>query len=471
MHYRKIDGLRFVAIFFVLIAHFLFVVERRLPVGWYGVQLFFCISGFLITGILMADSHESIGRRIYNFFGRRFLRIFPIYYLTIAVLYVIGYRPVRQFIGYLLTYTFNFAQATHPMPFSSISHLWSLCVEEQFYLFWPFFIFGLFGLCSLLKVRKYYWPILATGIALLALVSLLQHYFGIFPALAIASSWPGTVTNMFALCIGALGALAQKRRLFVHSKLLTNVALEWAVILFLFVLLYKDSSLKYLLCPFISLFLVLKAANDHYSRPIAAFLSNRTVVWIGTISYGIYLYHLPLSELFMSYFYPFYDGLPWQRLGPKLAKLHWNTWIVAFPLRSGIAITVAHFSFIWLERPLLRLKDIYFSRRPAKSITATNTEANLPNPSTADVFRPLHRPPKPARLRILVYRRANNRSGYLPVRNPIRPPVLSRHHSRQLVAKPRRRTWAPYSQSQRFPYLRHTPLGRSLTPSPMHTPS
>ncbi len=114
-----------------------------------GVNLFFVLSGFLITRILLSgrdnNVHKSIFPPIKQFYIRRTLRIFPIYYLTILFLFIINFQGVRGFIGWLLTYTFNI-KFSLPGVWESNQlgfyvHLWSLSVEEQFYLFFPLLIF------------------------------------------------------------------------------------------------------------------------------------------------------------------------------------------------------------------------------------------------------------------------------------------------------------------------------------------
>jgi peptidoglycan/LPS O-acetylase OafA/YrhL len=366
MHYKKIDGLRFIAIFFVLIAHFLFFVEDALHLAWYGVDLFFCISGFLITGILIKDSNESIGRRIYNFFGRRFLRIFPIYYLTIGILFLLGFPQIHNYLIYFLTYTYNHAEFIYGIPVNASTHFWSLCVEEQFYIAWPFFILGILSLCRILKKEKYYLPVLCIGISIMTLSSCAQRYFHIFPAHSFFNNTRGLFISMFALCIGALGAVLEKGIDLSGNRILKNVFLEYAVIFLLFFLLYKNGDIKYVICPFISLFLILKARYDHFSKPLDVFLSNKHVVWIGTISYGIYVYHYPLGWYVENYFFnPLWDAIPFERMG-VLVKLKWNPWIVEFPLRIFLSVVVAYLSFKYLEKPILRLKDIYFGKRPSR---------------------------------------------------------------------------------------------------------
>lgn len=155
-HIDSLDGVRGVAISMVLIFHLLwsnsrtgsavmnFLVGLR-GAGWAGVDLFFSLSGFLITGILFDTLHT--GHYFKNFYGRRFLRIFPVYYGVLLILYLV-FHPIhfdqgRQFLllaGYLQNTPlwWHGLQTAVAQP---TDHLWSLSVEEQFYLVWPVLIF------------------------------------------------------------------------------------------------------------------------------------------------------------------------------------------------------------------------------------------------------------------------------------------------------------------------------------------
>ncbi|MBL7683626.1 MAG: acyltransferase [Flavipsychrobacter sp.] len=89
-HEPRLDGLRAIAILMVLVSHFAYFIGQYFASGFYGVNLFFVLSGFLITSILIVDSDKPFGKQYIKFIGRRSLRIFPIYYLTILVLVIIN---------------------------------------------------------------------------------------------------------------------------------------------------------------------------------------------------------------------------------------------------------------------------------------------------------------------------------------------------------------------------------------------
>ncbi|MBS1598804.1 MAG: acyltransferase [Bacteroidetes bacterium] len=153
MKYIKgLDSLRALAINLVVISHWglpiesalivRFVDQDRVLAGRFGVDLFFVLSGFLITSILLQERKNSNESKLYvirNFFVRRILRIFPIYYLFIFFVASIHYPFVKDHLIWILSYTSNILvykqQLWYPM-----SHTWSLAVEEQFYLIWPWLI-------------------------------------------------------------------------------------------------------------------------------------------------------------------------------------------------------------------------------------------------------------------------------------------------------------------------------------------
>ncbi len=150
-HIRGLDTLRALAVFFVLIEHwgpsfathsFGGIFERFfIPTGPFGVNLFFVLSGFLITAILLKANNENSNKLsvVKNFVMRRSLRIFPIYYLALAFLFIINYSFIRENFWYFATYTSNILVYKNNS-WNTFSHTWSLSVEEQFYLIWPWII-------------------------------------------------------------------------------------------------------------------------------------------------------------------------------------------------------------------------------------------------------------------------------------------------------------------------------------------
>jgi peptidoglycan/LPS O-acetylase OafA/YrhL len=215
-HLDALDGLRGVAILLVLLhgfdaigdAHgFFHVVGTLLDTGWIGVQLFFVLSGFLITGILL-DTRDDAGY-YRTFFVRRVLRIFPLYYGVLFVAFVL--LPLLVATGdsgrhqvWLWTYLANFA-APFGLDEPAFPHFWSLCVEEQFYLVWPLLV-RLTGRRGVMLIS-----VVLIAVAILARIGLRQH-FG--EPIGHEAAYMFTPSRMDALAIGALiAALLREPRI------------------------------------------------------------------------------------------------------------------------------------------------------------------------------------------------------------------------------------------------------------------
>ena len=169
----QLDGLRGVAISIALLNHFVippdrgllaWVARNTLTMGWVGVDLFFVLSGYLITGILLrAKAHPHYFR---NFFARRVLRIFPLYFLLLAIVFLLS--PVLPFgargpVWPFVTYTSNYWVLLHQLgtlstgaPYLPLAHTWSLAIEEQFYASLPFLVFFL----DPRALRKVLWGVI-----------------------------------------------------------------------------------------------------------------------------------------------------------------------------------------------------------------------------------------------------------------------------------------------------------------------
>src|SRR5690606_28281082 len=215
-YYLPLDGVRGLAVLAVMLLHFtLFVpmdgAERFLngwlQTGWIGVDLFFVLSGFLITGILMDTRDDPHHFR--NFYARRTLRIFPLYYAYLVLLFLVlpalheGYAMEHATDDrriWLWTYMGNFlmARGWEAMP-SHTTHLWSLAVEEQFYLVWPLLVFA---------VRRR-WLMALCGLTFLGAI-LTRAYLATQGAAAAA--YVLTPARMDTLAAGALVAVVLRQR-------------------------------------------------------------------------------------------------------------------------------------------------------------------------------------------------------------------------------------------------------------------
>lgn len=347
-YYEKIDGLRFVAISLVLVEHFADIIGHQITAGYYAVDLFFVISGFLITNILL-KSKGSFLHSYKNFVGRRTLRIFPIYYLMLIILFFVGYKPCNEYILYLATYTFNYAWVHYNIEMNALSHFWSLAIEEQFYLFWPIFIFAF----------KRNPKVLFTTTIIIIVVSFYQmttlHFTAINPY-----NFVGLFPRIGSLCMGALGGM-----LFHHNKLnddvFGSIIVEWTVFIVLIITMLTSYDLKYLVLALCSFYLILKSVHSPFNIGfINRFLSNRKVIYVGTISYGIYIYHLPIGFFITTYLIaPWWYGIDFKSLG-FFSFIQGYLWVVLLPAYAMLSIGVAALSSRFIEKPILKLKDKWF---------------------------------------------------------------------------------------------------------------
>ncbi len=357
-----LDGLRGLAALFVLFAHFPLIEHlpwirksaNWLDSGSLGVDIFFALSGFLITRIILADKEDG-AFSFTRFYIRRALRIFPIYYLTIlAVGLFITWRQSGWLALYLGNFAFAFDPARHPM-----HHTWSLAVEEHFYLLWPFLLAKL----SRRMAQRMVFPVLPLVSVVLALITC-----QILPAKeADALIIRGSMFRMLSICLGAWVAFHENRLRNLPLSLtlvmgglaillphLTIRSLEWQLGGLLLsnwtckLVVLSSASLCWLL---IALNLDQLAARYRVFRVPRAVLTNRVVMFMGTISYGLYLYHYPLL---------YANGMLDDRtigIGRAMAML---SMLFAIPIISWFAI----------ERPLLRLKDTIPSRTPESAAGA-----------------------------------------------------------------------------------------------------
>lgn len=359
-YYTRIDGLRFVAIAFVLIDHFASYIGKHISAGYYGVDLFFVISGFLITNILLRTEGTPFGKAYVKFMGRRTLRIFPIYYLLIAVLWLAQLPVVHAHLVAVLTYTYNYAWVYFHLGDGPINHLWSLCIEEQYYLFWPWIVLSLRGMPRVL---------MAITMAIIAL-GYFQIVFNIFPSLQPYNDY-GLLTRMPSLGMGSLGAI-YLRLYALPDGFFKSKWVELAVFAVLGISLMTDWVTKPILLALASLFLVFKASQFEFAFGfINRFLSQRRIVYLGTISYGIYVFHWPIGWYISKYIFdPIWIQIPWSQMG-RLGLLQWHAELIQFPLYSAIGVGVAALSFRFLEKPILSLKDRWFE--------GPSTQEQLPN--------------------------------------------------------------------------------------------
>jgi len=348
---HALDGLRAVAVIAVMVSHFLpgaHPLNTAFHFGRVGVIAFFVLSGFLITGILVEYRDRGIAERragayLSTFYIRRALRIFPAYYLLIAVVALAGYAPVGQHLVWHLTYTSNIATAADLINFADAGHLWSVCVEEQFYLLWPAVV--LFTPPSRLD----------RAVVLMITVGLAYKLIGSVLGLSwVATSFvlPGCVD---ALGVGALLALLMRKHepQFVRAAIAPWAVAGFATLCVLQLLrataggdVKEEPFYQTLVDLSIALpcaWVILAAVTRSESLPMRV-MSWAPLRYIGRISYGIYLNHF-----FLRTAMPQLSAA----LGVDLPPAGFPT----FLLYSTVAILIAAVSWHCVEYPLNRLKD------------------------------------------------------------------------------------------------------------------
>ena len=341
----QLDGLRAFAVAAVLVHHLLDVSilpEAPFSLSWglLGVRLFFVLSGFLITGLLIqgrdAVDAGPVSRSdvLKRFYLRRTLRIFPLYYLVLGIALAFGGEDVRAQLPWLATYTYNFwisALGWFPAHFS---HFWSLCVEEQFYLLWPWVI--LFAP----RNRLFAIALLMTAVAPLYRIVAWQLEFRevAFYTLTPSSFDSLGMGALLAIACRAAAADAGAERLLRYTALpigLVSIAMmagsgPWFAVL-------GETAVA-----LVFVWLVAGASRG-FGGLGRRVLEAKPILYLGKISYGVYVYHLLVPGVFG----PVLDALG-VRLPPK--------GIVEFLVFSALAIGVASLSWFCIERPINRLK-------------------------------------------------------------------------------------------------------------------
>jgi peptidoglycan/LPS O-acetylase OafA/YrhL len=330
-----LDGMRALAVVAVMLYH---TNNGWMPGGFIGVEVFFVISGYLIT-LLLIGEHEKKGRvDLKQFWMRRARRLLPALFLMMALLMIYTAIFERDTLGKLrgdviagTAYVTNWYQVwtgagyTALLDFAPLRHLWSLAVEEQFYLFWPLIMVGLIylGRRRLPEVSR--WLVLA-AVAIAVVTALLYHpgqlgtpevhpeaYWSVggHEIAKMDTLYLSTFTRATGLLLG--GALAMLWRpvavmrgpLRTKGPLLDVVALIGLVALgalawFLHVQVdgHADPWLfrgGFLAVDFATLLVIV--AVTHRGAKMGLFLGNPVLNWIGTRSYGLYLYHWPIFQI------------------------------------------------------------------------------------------------------------------------------------------------------------------------------
>ncbi|MDB5325807.1 MAG: O-antigen five: acetylation of the O-antigen [Phycisphaerales bacterium] len=379
-HLPQLDGIRAIAVAMVIWSHF---IPKQLsfrgdpPWGAIGVGMFFTLSGFLITRILLnsrtkiEDGRATFGFTFKQFYVRRFLRIFPLYYLVLIVVWLLNAGHFRERAWWSFAYLTNFRFGWYRVTGAHIeTHLWSLSVEEQFYMIWPLLILIcprklLLPAMMLAVAVAPYWRVktyardfrahewitpgcldlLAMG-AILALLSLPRYNL----------TW---LRETFVQVCGAIGLpllIAYVAQRWYPTVIAKGVPTGWGFDMM------RWGGAIYPITAMTAVWFVGTAAKG-FRGPIGWFLTCPPVVYIGRISYGLYVLHMFVPPT-LGYFFPkVFDHKAALRhldfghvLGMDLSIRY--SWIHLISY-TAVAIAAASLSWFLLESPMNKLKRYF----------------------------------------------------------------------------------------------------------------
>ena len=373
MRIKGLDGLRAIAFFIVFAAH-----AGWMEFGWPAMQSFFVLSGFLITGILQEMKASLPARPFFlKFYGRRFLRIFPVYYFYLLVIWLVlprlieaGIKPnymkevQSQFI-YAVTYTYDLYMASNHFELVNnfLTHLWSLALEEQFYIIWPFLVFFV----SRKSERTLFFSVIAFSF-LSRLAIFLAFEFGVAPSI-LRPSAPHVLyvlpfSHLEAFAAGALLTIVKipRARLQFNILCVAVPALglvtefiatgHWENVASLGYPLIMSHAAKpvwaYSAANYFFMVLIYGVAYEGWFLKVLEF---RPLRYIGKISYGLYVYHYALIWAVT---------IPFGVIAMPLS-------LTSAALALGLDLILASLSFRFMEKPISDLKDRYFGYVPVKT--------------------------------------------------------------------------------------------------------
>ncbi|QJE96322.1 acyltransferase family protein [Luteolibacter luteus] len=359
-HIPGLDGVRGLAILMVMFSHFIkqgdhlnesLPLHRLISSGFLGVDLFFVLSGFLITGILVEAKKKSHYFR--TFYIRRALRIFPLYYLVLAVAFLsvplLSPEDAPKLTGadspwWYWLYASNIGMAfkgdwlTSPT-WVDLGHFWSLAVEEQFYMVWPLVVFfvnpkWLFRLCLLLVITN---PLVMGWLYL---------------TIGDQATYTSTLSRTGLLAAGGLLAVVWKNP--ARKPRWMRMALPVFCLSGLLLLLDRTFFGKHLAMyePLIMLFcgaacvaLASKTTGFSFFR---RFFESDLLRWFGKYSYGIYVYHHALRSVWVHFI--------WERLAVPLVGPGWAGTAIYFIVATAATLSLSWLSWHFFEAKILSLK-------------------------------------------------------------------------------------------------------------------
>ena len=344
-----LDGIRAIAVIMVLSYHLKLSLFKS---GFLGVTVFFVLSGYLITGILISEVEEEGTIDLKNFWLRRIRRLVPavmsmavvIIFVSAVVNRIIFTKGCKDFLASVLGFNnwwqiFNkvsyFEAAGVPSPFT---HCWSLAIETQFYLIYPLILLGIYKLAKSRGAGRAKRGLLFAGVTLLlALISVILMIVLFDPQQDASRVYYGTDTRAFSLLFGALLAILWEYRM-VPRRLSASVnmvlgSVSFAALLVMTIAINGSSNFWYRGGQFVGTILTVLMVYAVSGRKtwLSRFLSNPVLKWIGDRSYSIYLWHYPIILLIS-----------------KGIKASW--WITLIEI--VLSVVLAELSYRFIETPI-----------------------------------------------------------------------------------------------------------------------
>ena len=366
---NSLDGIRGFGIFFVICYHFMLLSDFNptvLGFSWIWIQMFFVQSGYLITDILINSKDKPFKIYAGQFYWRRMLRIFPVYFMYLfafAALYLVLHKPedFGSRAPFLFSFTYNYTRLIPEIDFFSLDgiwfmHFWSLAVEEQFYLVWPFLIY-------FLDEKKIKFLIICVILAVPVFRFFFTDYVlanGFDPKLTGEITYAFTLSQFDAFMIGAAIPIFKLReRIQKPGKWVIAAAVVVLVAGITNYLLLRNEGLdihwssfgtsvamienlqhvwSYTLINILFMFVILYLIKGNYD----GVFENKWLVNIGKIVYGMYIYHFGILYVMSKVDQKFIHNFP-----------------ISFAIAFALTFGLAYISYNYFEKKFLALKDYW----------------------------------------------------------------------------------------------------------------